>query len=85
MYFQTRLAFSVASRAKGFDISNRRSSNFDLNNTRMALKNRMWNDTNNNIITEVAPPPIVFPSKPSHSPDLETIREDMAEGYDDDS
>ena len=66
-----RLAISVANRAK---IS------------RMALKNRTTSGNNNNviIITEVAPR-IVYPSKPSHSPDLETIKEDMAEGcYDHD-
>lgn len=32
---------------------------------------------------EVAPSPLVLPLKPSHSPKLETIREDRAEGRDD--
>ncbi|KAK6138093.1 hypothetical protein DH2020_028157 [Rehmannia glutinosa] len=33
---------------------------------------------------EVAPPPVVFPVKPSHCPKLETIREDIAEeGHED--
>lgn len=32
---------------------------------------------------EVAPLPIIVPNKPSHSPKLETIEEDRAEGHDD--
>lgn len=33
---------------------------------------------------EVAPAPIIFPTKPSNSPDLETIAEETSEEYDDD-
>ena len=32
---------------------------------------------------EVAPAPIIYPEKPSNSPGLETIVEDVAEEYDD--
>ncbi|XAR59969.1 hypothetical protein NMG60_11033169 [Bertholletia excelsa] len=32
---------------------------------------------------EVAPPPLLLPQKPSNCPKLETIREEMAEGRDD--
>ncbi|EOY07832.1 Uncharacterized protein TCM_022156 [Theobroma cacao] len=34
---------------------------------------------------EVAPAPIIYPQKPSNSPGLETIVEDVAEEYDDNS
>ena len=33
---------------------------------------------------EVAPAPIIFPTKPSNTPGLETITEEAAEEYDDD-
>lgn len=35
---------------------------------------------NKSFIMEVAPPPFLHPRKPSHSPGLETIREETFEG-----